>query len=408
MASSFQARDTMESHPYANLIPGMTDDEFIHLKEDIRRHGLLQPVLTYQDKILDGRHRYRACLELGKAVKFEAFDGTSDEALDHVVSLNIHRRHLNESQRAMIAAEIATMKHGGDRSKGSIDPLTTTVAQAAEKLNIGEASVKRAQALKREAPPEVVAEVRNGTKSVSGALKEVRAAKVQSEPVKPSNVKQIEDNSPEPTPISAAAGMRRNKNVTPEIESKVAEAVLDLGLSMKEAASLIPGGGLGSGHSSSIVDTIIAKEVGRREERERIFGNLPVPELATSKQEQFDSALAAHKRYLESQFDQRLQAGVQAFVNEHTLPLMERRQRDADLVIKARKQVFTKDEYTKIIRCLHPDTASQVTDEQRADAFRLLHNQKIALLGEKEMPTEYPTLPSSAADFLKRKKTKTV
>ena len=62
-----------------------------------------------------------------------------------VVSLNLHRRHLNESQRSMVSARLANLSHGGDR-KADQDAnlrLDVTRVQAAEMLNVSERSVKR-------------------------------------------------------------------------------------------------------------------------------------------------------------------------------------------------------------------------------------------------------------------------
>ena len=41
--------------------------------------------------------------------------GETGTPLTFVVSKNLLRRHLDESQRTVIAAKIATMAHGGDR-----------------------------------------------------------------------------------------------------------------------------------------------------------------------------------------------------------------------------------------------------------------------------------------------------
>jgi hypothetical protein len=69
----------------------------------IRAHGLREPITTYEGKILDGRNRDHACLSAGVTPIYEPLpDGCSP--LDFVISMNLKRRHLNPSQRAMIAA----------------------------------------------------------------------------------------------------------------------------------------------------------------------------------------------------------------------------------------------------------------------------------------------------------------
>ena len=56
---------TYTIHPVPQLFPGMTDKEFAELKASISRDGQLQAIVTDGNEILDGRHRFRACLELG-------------------------------------------------------------------------------------------------------------------------------------------------------------------------------------------------------------------------------------------------------------------------------------------------------------------------------------------------------
>src|SRR5690242_15540692 len=52
-----------EYHPAAALFPLMDVDgpEFGELVADVREHGLQQPIVLHEGKILDGRNRHRAC-----------------------------------------------------------------------------------------------------------------------------------------------------------------------------------------------------------------------------------------------------------------------------------------------------------------------------------------------------------
>lgn len=64
------------------------------------------------------------------------------------------RRHLSESQRAIVAARLADMKQGARTDIASIDAMSQS--DAAELLNVGRASVQRAREVINEAPAPVV------------------------------------------------------------------------------------------------------------------------------------------------------------------------------------------------------------------------------------------------------------
>ena len=98
--------EQLEAHALAELFPSMTPDEFNALVEDIERHGLIEPIVLFEGQILDGRHRYRACLECGARPRFERFEGSEDEALARSVALNLHRRQLSTAQKAALGVTL--------------------------------------------------------------------------------------------------------------------------------------------------------------------------------------------------------------------------------------------------------------------------------------------------------------
>ncbi len=97
---------TLRPHPLADELPAMSELEYEALKQDIGRNGLRQPIVLFEGRILDGRHRHRACVELGidlRPASFEEFRGTEADARRRVASANLMRRHLSKSQKAMFA-----------------------------------------------------------------------------------------------------------------------------------------------------------------------------------------------------------------------------------------------------------------------------------------------------------------
>ena len=156
-------------HAIADIFPLMDGQPLADLTEDIRQHGLREPIWLYEGKILDGRNRYRACQAAGVEPVFA--DYQDDDPVGFVVSLNLHRRHLNEPQREMAAGRIATAKRGGDRtSKHSANWRNDrTEVEAAKLLNVSERGVSRAKQVIRNGIPELTARVESGQVRVSTA-----------------------------------------------------------------------------------------------------------------------------------------------------------------------------------------------------------------------------------------------
>lgn len=83
----------------------LDEAELAALADDIKKHGLREPLWRLPDgTLLDGRNRLAACNLAGVEPKWRTYEGADPIAL--VVSLNMARRHLTSSQRAMIAVHM--------------------------------------------------------------------------------------------------------------------------------------------------------------------------------------------------------------------------------------------------------------------------------------------------------------
>lgn len=152
-------------HEYANLFPMLSGEALEAFQEDVRKNGVREPIVMHDGKLLDGRNRYMAARACG--IEYPVTDFAGDDPLAYVVSLNLTRRHLTESQRAMVAAKLAKLDHG-QRQTGQLAAVPTQ-EQAAEMLNVGERSVRRAVEVREQGAPELVAAVESGQVSVSAA-----------------------------------------------------------------------------------------------------------------------------------------------------------------------------------------------------------------------------------------------
>jgi N6-adenosine-specific RNA methylase IME4 len=173
----------MEFHEVANIFPLMIGDEFRALVEDIRQNGLIEPIWTYQGKIIDGRNRYRACIEAGVEPKYQEWSGEG-LLVAFVVGLNLNRRHLTSSQKAVIAVEMLPFLEADAKERQGIRNDCTSVkkltdvkqesqratAEAAKLTGTNRQYVSDAKKLKKDAP-EILERVKVGTINMQEAKK---------------------------------------------------------------------------------------------------------------------------------------------------------------------------------------------------------------------------------------------
>ncbi|SHE67176.1 N6-adenosine-specific RNA methylase IME4 [Kaistia soli DSM 19436] len=196
-------------HPLANLFPLIEGEAFAELVADIAARGLEDPIVLHEGKILDGRNRFRACQAAGVAPRFTIFGLAAEpssfmiraalaglpltdhemrltpidlgelpadftvagvpgaDALGYVISKNMHRRHLDASQRALVAARLATMRPGRPSEKAEISAISQR--EAAEVMKVDRASVQSARAVLDHGASELIEAVERGDIAVSAA-----------------------------------------------------------------------------------------------------------------------------------------------------------------------------------------------------------------------------------------------
>jgi protein gp37 len=106
----------LECHPLCLCIPEMDADEYEELRLDIECVGLKVPIVLFEGMILDGRHRYRACVETGAEMAFEEFTGPGS-AFEFVVSHNLKRRNLAPEQRLLAVSRMTEVMKDRARAR---------------------------------------------------------------------------------------------------------------------------------------------------------------------------------------------------------------------------------------------------------------------------------------------------
>lgn len=165
----------LRPHPAAADVPKMSGPEWALFLADVGRRGVQEPlvVLAGSDLVLDGRHRLdAAALSGAEDVPVRYIELDEAEVTEYVIRAALCRRHLNESQRALLAARISTVGRGKRASDlESANLHFQTVDQTAEILNVSPRSVMSARKVLANGHAALAEAIAAGDMSVSAASK---------------------------------------------------------------------------------------------------------------------------------------------------------------------------------------------------------------------------------------------
>jgi ParB-like chromosome segregation protein Spo0J len=143
-------------HEYALLLPAMGEQDYAELKVSIAKNGLIDEIVLYEGKILEGVHRFKACKELGIEPRLVNWDDLPEEVkqigpLAYVYAKNIPRRHLTTEQRTEAALKLlpllkqeAQERQKAGKTLGPNEPKGRATEIAAEMVGVSTSTVKRA------------------------------------------------------------------------------------------------------------------------------------------------------------------------------------------------------------------------------------------------------------------------
>jgi N6-adenosine-specific RNA methylase IME4 len=152
-------------HRVTQLFPAMPDQELSELTQSICEHGLREPIKVVQGQVIDGRARLQACNDANVTPRFEELEIDEKEILRVVTDLNLRRRHLTESQRASVAANMASYKVGDNQHTAH----AVSQAEAAKAMNVSVDSLQRAKKVQEHGVPALKAALAAGEVDVTNA-----------------------------------------------------------------------------------------------------------------------------------------------------------------------------------------------------------------------------------------------
>ena len=179
---------------FRSLIPPLSEEEFKQLKENILKDGCREPLVVWNDTLIDGHNRYKICTENNiefKTVQKEFKD--KQEATEWIILNQFGRRNLSNFQRSELALKLKPMiqarakerqkeYHGNQYESGKVQKSaqvqskTKSRDELAKIAGVSHDTIEKVSLIKEKGSEEQVERARRGGKgnSINAIVKEIK------------------------------------------------------------------------------------------------------------------------------------------------------------------------------------------------------------------------------------------
>ena len=176
--------DSFEIEPeFKQLITKLSDAEYSILKDSIAKEGIREPIIVWNNTIIDGHNRYKIAHELDIPIKYETMEFQDrEEAKAWIINNQLGRRNISKYERCRLVLNMKDRIAAEARERmlaGKSDPTQKSAQGAtrdilAKMAGVSHDTLKKVEILEREASPEVKESLRAGTTYISAAYRQLK------------------------------------------------------------------------------------------------------------------------------------------------------------------------------------------------------------------------------------------
>lgn len=171
-----EPRQLKTDEEFAKLIPLSTDEEYALLHESIDKHGCIDPIIVWDDCIIDGHTRYRICRLLKQPFNTVSIEFQNrEEAKLWILQHQLGKRNVSDAQRIQLALKIkpliakqakANQSAAGGAVPTKISKPMDTRKEIAKMAGVSPAQVSKVENILSKGDADDLARLRSGESSI--------------------------------------------------------------------------------------------------------------------------------------------------------------------------------------------------------------------------------------------------
>ena len=175
---------------FKSIIPSISPEELAQLESNILQEGCRDPLVVWQETLIDGHNRYSICTKHGlpfKTIETEFPD--REKAKEWIILNQFGRRNLSAYDRSLLAlklkglfrekAEEKRRESGGAVPQKSAKPPIDTRQELARVAGVSHDTISRVEVIEQKAPEEVKEKLRRGDLTIHKAYTYIKRQEVK-------------------------------------------------------------------------------------------------------------------------------------------------------------------------------------------------------------------------------------